>query len=252
MAYTKIKVEYAHDRQILKLVLNSPKGNVLDGVMMTELTQAIRDEGSLPGLKALVFSGTGTPPLVNTYFTSTGVTTTIPSGPGQPFTVQLITVYVGQEISRNFIPEPVGWMQVTTELARDQKPWMRLVGIAMLPFMKTAAQGAATTLYAAVRADPSQPGASYLADCAPARASRPISWATIRAAVSTTWSATSTVTVAPEAASREIWDLPAMLSSSSCSICRPGYCAMKSCRTCSGIPTRRMFEINSELLVSIE
>jgi NAD(P)-dependent dehydrogenase (short-subunit alcohol dehydrogenase family) len=58
---------------------------------------------------------------------------------------------------------------VTTELARDQKPWMRLVGIAMLPFMKTVPRGAATTLYAAVRADPSQPSASYLADCAPAR-----------------------------------------------------------------------------------
>ena len=58
---------------------------------------------------------------------------------------------------------------VTTELGRDQKGWLNLVGIFMRPFMKTAAQGAATTLYAAVSADPSQPGASYLADCAPAR-----------------------------------------------------------------------------------
>jgi NAD(P)-dependent dehydrogenase (short-subunit alcohol dehydrogenase family) len=58
---------------------------------------------------------------------------------------------------------------VTTELGRDQKSWLKLVGIVMRPFMKTAPQGAATTLYAAVRADPSQPGASYLADCAPAR-----------------------------------------------------------------------------------
>jgi len=61
---------------------------------------------------------------------------------------------------------------VTTELGRDQKGWMKLVGIFMRPFMKTVEQGAATTLYAAVRADPLQPGASYLADCAPARPGR--------------------------------------------------------------------------------
>jgi NAD(P)-dependent dehydrogenase (short-subunit alcohol dehydrogenase family) len=61
---------------------------------------------------------------------------------------------------------------VTTELGRDQKGWMKLAGFVMRPFMKTAEQGAATTLYAALRADPSQPGASYLADCAPARPAR--------------------------------------------------------------------------------
>jgi len=61
---------------------------------------------------------------------------------------------------------------VTTELGRDQKGWLNLVGIVMRPFMKTVEQGAATTLYAAVCADPSQPGASYLADCAPARPAR--------------------------------------------------------------------------------
>ncbi|MHC4109324.1 MAG: Rossmann-fold NAD(P)-binding domain-containing protein, partial [Planctomycetota bacterium] len=58
---------------------------------------------------------------------------------------------------------------VTTELAREQSLGMRLVGIALLPFMKTVERGAATTLYASIRADLSQPGASYLADCAPAR-----------------------------------------------------------------------------------
>jgi len=61
---------------------------------------------------------------------------------------------------------------VTTELGRDQKGWLNLVGIFARPFMKTAAQGAATTLYAAVSADPSQPGVSYLADCAPARTTK--------------------------------------------------------------------------------
>jgi NAD(P)-dependent dehydrogenase (short-subunit alcohol dehydrogenase family) len=58
---------------------------------------------------------------------------------------------------------------VTTELGRDQKGWLNLVGIFVRPFMKTVEEGAATTLYAATRSDPSQPGESYLADCAPAR-----------------------------------------------------------------------------------
>jgi hypothetical protein len=66
----------------------------------------------------LVFTpGSGAPPLVDTHFTSTGTTTTIPSGPGQPFSVVLTTVYVGQEISRNFVPEPSGWMQLTAGVA---------------------------------------------------------------------------------------------------------------------------------------
>jgi hypothetical protein len=37
-----------------------------------------------------------------THFTSTGATQVVPPGPGQNFTVSLITVYVGQEISRTF------------------------------------------------------------------------------------------------------------------------------------------------------
>jgi hypothetical protein len=62
-------------------------------------------------------SGIGAPPLTNTQFTSTGVLRTIPSGPGQPFTVSLTTVYMGQEISRNFVPEPSRWMQLTAGVA---------------------------------------------------------------------------------------------------------------------------------------
>jgi NAD(P)-dependent dehydrogenase (short-subunit alcohol dehydrogenase family) len=58
---------------------------------------------------------------------------------------------------------------VTTELGRNQKGWQSWIGLVVRPFMKNAAQGAATTLYAATRADPRQPGGSYLADCAPAR-----------------------------------------------------------------------------------
>jgi NAD(P)-dependent dehydrogenase (short-subunit alcohol dehydrogenase family) len=58
---------------------------------------------------------------------------------------------------------------VTTDLARDQGAGMKLVGLLMLPFSKNVAQGAATTLYAATRADLAEPGASYLSHCAPAR-----------------------------------------------------------------------------------
>jgi cyclohexa-1,5-dienecarbonyl-CoA hydratase len=55
----KIKLEFTHDQQVLKLTLNSPKGNVLDGEMMTELTRAIEEEGQMAGVKALVFEGEG-------------------------------------------------------------------------------------------------------------------------------------------------------------------------------------------------
>jgi NAD(P)-dependent dehydrogenase (short-subunit alcohol dehydrogenase family) len=58
---------------------------------------------------------------------------------------------------------------VMTDLGRDQKGLLSWVGIPMRPFMKTAEQGAATTLYAATCANPLQPGGSYLADCATAR-----------------------------------------------------------------------------------
>jgi len=58
---------------------------------------------------------------------------------------------------------------VTTDLARDQSTWMKAIGLLFLPFSKNVAQGAATTLFAATRADLAEPGASYLSHCAPAR-----------------------------------------------------------------------------------
>jgi NAD(P)-dependent dehydrogenase (short-subunit alcohol dehydrogenase family) len=58
---------------------------------------------------------------------------------------------------------------VRTDLARDQGPVAKLFGALILAFSKSAEQGAATTLYAATRADLSQPGANYLSHCAPAR-----------------------------------------------------------------------------------
>ena len=61
---------------------------------------------------------------------------------------------------------------VMTDLARDQTPWMHLVGILARPFSKAIDRGAATTLYAALHADPARKGESYLADCAPARSAK--------------------------------------------------------------------------------
>ena len=58
---------------------------------------------------------------------------------------------------------------VPTDLGRDQGMWMKLLGSLLLPFSKNVAQGAATTLFAATRAELAEPGANYLSHCAPAR-----------------------------------------------------------------------------------
>ena len=39
--FNKIKADLSHDGQVLWLTLNAPKGNVLDGEMMSELTEAL-------------------------------------------------------------------------------------------------------------------------------------------------------------------------------------------------------------------
>lgn len=57
--FNKIKCEHLHDEQILSLTLNAPKSNVLDAEMMTELMQAVRENGQKPFVKALVFQGEG-------------------------------------------------------------------------------------------------------------------------------------------------------------------------------------------------
>ncbi len=57
--FKKIKLDSIHDGQVLNLTLNAPKGNVLDREMMTELIQAIKENGRTPSLKALVFQGEG-------------------------------------------------------------------------------------------------------------------------------------------------------------------------------------------------
>lgn len=62
-------------------------------------------------LGALVFNNIFTATVAATNsFTSTGVTVTVPSVPP----VTLVTTYVGKEVSRTFVPEPTGWMQLAT------------------------------------------------------------------------------------------------------------------------------------------
>ncbi len=55
----KIKSDFLFDGQILNLTLNAPKGNVLDIEMISELTEAVKNFGSKPGIKAFVFQGAG-------------------------------------------------------------------------------------------------------------------------------------------------------------------------------------------------
>jgi len=55
----KIKLASTYEGQILTLTLNAPKGNVLDREMMSELICAIKEYGSAPSVKALIFRGEG-------------------------------------------------------------------------------------------------------------------------------------------------------------------------------------------------
>ena len=57
-------------------------------------------------------------------------------------------------------------------LARELSRWMRILGVLALPLSKSVERGAATTAYAALRADLNRPGMHYLADCAPTRPAR--------------------------------------------------------------------------------
>lgn len=57
--FNKIKLDYLHEEQVLTLTLNAPKGNILDREMMTELNQAVQQNGNSPSVKALVFQGEG-------------------------------------------------------------------------------------------------------------------------------------------------------------------------------------------------
>lgn len=55
--YQKIMVELSHDQQIFKIILNAPKGNVLDVQMMADITSALATYAAQPEIKAVVFEG---------------------------------------------------------------------------------------------------------------------------------------------------------------------------------------------------
>jgi len=57
--YTKIRAEEFLDGQALRVVLNAPKANVLDGVMMGEINALLDDCAQRPELKLLCFVGEG-------------------------------------------------------------------------------------------------------------------------------------------------------------------------------------------------
>ena len=59
MAYAKIRLEPFLDGQAMRLVLNAPSGNVLDGAMMAEINDALDGLKREAGLKLLCFTGEG-------------------------------------------------------------------------------------------------------------------------------------------------------------------------------------------------
>ncbi|MCX6157911.1 MAG: enoyl-CoA hydratase-related protein [Ignavibacteriota bacterium] len=55
----KLKLNYLHNNSVAQVILNSPKGNVLDSIMMTELLNVLNDFKSNSGLKSITFEGEG-------------------------------------------------------------------------------------------------------------------------------------------------------------------------------------------------
>lgn len=88
---------------------------------------------------------------------------------------KLMNVLFARELSRRY--ESDGLVAhalhpgiVRTELARDQRWPMKIVGLAMLPALKSPECGAATTMYAATATELGASGGGYFADCKPADA----------------------------------------------------------------------------------
>ncbi len=55
----KLLQEYSHDNQVMRITLNSPKGNVLDAAMMTELQEVLDSFKEQPHIKLIQFIGEG-------------------------------------------------------------------------------------------------------------------------------------------------------------------------------------------------
>ena len=58
-SFDKIKVESTHDKQVLRIVLADPPGNVLSASMMKQIDDCLNTEDANPALKAIVFEGQG-------------------------------------------------------------------------------------------------------------------------------------------------------------------------------------------------
>jgi cyclohexa-1,5-dienecarbonyl-CoA hydratase len=59
MSNAKIQSELRNDGQVLHLLLNAPKANILDGEMMGQISAALDEYENHPNLKAIVFEGSG-------------------------------------------------------------------------------------------------------------------------------------------------------------------------------------------------
>lgn len=55
----KIKLDFQHEKSVARIILNSPKANVLDSVMMSELTQVFSELKTMHSIKAITFEGEG-------------------------------------------------------------------------------------------------------------------------------------------------------------------------------------------------
>ena len=58
-SYTKIRVEQHHEGAVWRVILDSPKGNVLDSVMMGDIRAMLGKARGAPALRLLVFEGAG-------------------------------------------------------------------------------------------------------------------------------------------------------------------------------------------------
>ncbi|MBT3250208.1 MAG: cyclohexa-1,5-dienecarbonyl-CoA hydratase [Candidatus Marinimicrobia bacterium] len=55
----KIKLEMHYDNQVARIILNSPKGNVLDSEMMTDISSALNSISNQNDIKLIQFMGAG-------------------------------------------------------------------------------------------------------------------------------------------------------------------------------------------------
>lgn len=55
----KIQFDYTHENSVARIILNAPKANVLDNIMMTELIEVLTSFKTNKNLKAITFEGAG-------------------------------------------------------------------------------------------------------------------------------------------------------------------------------------------------